>query len=163
MTDYTTRPATLSDCAAIQPILAEGHAVHQEALPHIYRAAFRHTQEAIDWLAPYIEQDDKLLLVAEQQEQIAGVLLASIWEPPDRPHRIPRRFVHVNTLDVTAAHRRRGVGQILMREVERWAREQGLSEIELNVWAFNDKALRLYERLGYQAEYHHLLKQLDPD
>jgi ribosomal protein S18 acetylase RimI-like enzyme len=35
-------------------------------------------------------------------------------------------------------------------------------ELRLNVWAFNDSALRLYRELGYEMRMHTLAKPLIP-
>ena len=61
---------------------------------------------------------------------------------------------HVAALAVLVARerRRQGVGRALMEAAEAWAREVGLSKLELSVFAHNASAIRLYERLGYRRE-----------
>lgn len=53
---------------------------------------------------------------------------------------------------VAATARRQGVGTALLAAAEEWARAAGISRIELQVFPHNTPAIRLYERLGYQAE-----------
>ncbi len=53
---------------------------------------------------------------------------------------------------VLEAHWGRGLGVALMRSLEGRARAAGLRRLELTVVAPNDRALRLYERLGYARE-----------
>jgi len=45
--------------------------------------------------------------------------------------------------------RGQGVGEGLLRAVERWARRQGAAELRLAVTLGNHPARRLYERQGY--------------
>lgn len=45
-----------------------------------------------------------------------------------------------------------GLGRALMQAVERRARAAGLIRLELTVFAPNERARRLYERLGYAVE-----------
>jgi RimJ/RimL family protein N-acetyltransferase len=61
---------------------------------------------------------------------------------------------HVADVGVMVAqeHRRRGAGTLLMEAAERWAREAGVSKLELHVFPHNDAAIALYERLGYTRE-----------
>jgi L-phenylalanine/L-methionine N-acetyltransferase len=55
-------------------------------------------------------------------------------------------------LMVAAAHRRRGIGTELMGVAEDWAREAGVTKLELHVFPHNHPALALYESLGYERE-----------
>jgi diamine N-acetyltransferase len=64
---------------------------------------------------------------------------------------MPRRFVNIDDLVVSEHVRHQGVGQTLVERVHQWAREKGVTEVELNVWEFNTPARSLYEKLGYQT------------
>lgn len=44
-----------------------------------------------------------------------------------------------------------GIGTLLMRSLIQRAQSCGISQLELNVFEGNDKALRMYERLGFEA------------
>ncbi len=61
---------------------------------------------------------------------------------------------------VAQAHQRRGIATRLMTEGHRWARDRGLTEIELNVYEFNQPALRFYRRLGYSTVSRRLSRTL---
>ncbi len=53
-------------------------------------------------------------------------------------------------LDVGEAYRNRGVATALVKAVEAMAGDQGLDEVNLEVAIDNEKAIRLYERLGFR-------------
>jgi RimJ/RimL family protein N-acetyltransferase len=55
-------------------------------------------------------------------------------------------------LMVAVSHRRRGVGTTLMRAAEAWARQAGVTKLELHVFPHNEAAIALYEKLGYEQE-----------
>jgi RimJ/RimL family protein N-acetyltransferase len=55
-------------------------------------------------------------------------------------------------LMVDRGHRRLGAGTALMVEAERWARQVGVSKLELHVFPYNEAAIALYEALGYERE-----------
>ena len=55
-------------------------------------------------------------------------------------------------LMVAAGHRRRGIGTKLMGVAEDWAREAGVTKLELHVFPHNHPAIALYESLGYERE-----------
>ena len=56
------------------------------------------------------------------------------------------------TISVREPYRSKGVGSELMYNAEELAKKAGAKRIELEVFAKNERALRLYERLGYEKE-----------
>jgi ribosomal protein S18 acetylase RimI-like enzyme len=57
--------------------------------------------------------------------------------------------LNVHDLAVLPGHRGRGVGRLLLEEVERRARARGSSKLTLEVHATNEGAMRLYRRFGF--------------
>jgi len=78
--------------------------------------------------------------VAEEAGEIAGFLIA---------HREPRKILHIVTIDVLKAWRRRKVGSLLMDAAEQWAGDHGLSMIGLETAQDNLVAQRFYIARGY--------------
>jgi GNAT superfamily N-acetyltransferase len=58
----------------------------------------------------------------------------------------------ISGLVVDDAWRRRGVGALLMRHAEQWAREQGCKTIRLRSNVIRERAHRFYDRLGYELQ-----------
>ncbi len=79
--------------------------------------------------------------VAEEAPEIAGFLIA---------HREPGRILHIITIDVLEAWRRRGVGSLLMDAAEQWAGGHGLGVIGLETAEDNLVAQRFYAARGYR-------------
>ena len=46
----------------------------------------------------------------------------------------------------------RGIGRSLLEAIEAWARSKGLHRLELVVNYNNERAIRLYERFGFEKE-----------
>ena len=57
--------------------------------------------------------------------------------------------LNVHDLAVQPEYRGRGVGRLLLEEVERRARARGSSKLTLEVHASNEGAMRLYRRFGF--------------
>jgi GNAT superfamily N-acetyltransferase len=55
------------------------------------------------------------------------------------------------------------VAQKLMEHAEQWAREQGLKQLVLNVFAANAKVLKIYQKLGYETEQIKMVKILSDE
>ena len=77
-----------------------------------------------------------------------------------RPLFAPATYGKVDSVAVLPAHRGQGVGTALLRHAELWLRDQGCSEVRLNVWAFNSRAVRLYAASGYEPISMFMAKRL---
>lgn len=89
---------------------------------------------------------DAAVLVAEDDGVIVGRLSVSRDPHPASSH------VADLGLMVARSHRRQGIGRALMQAAEEWARETGISKLELHVFTHNRPAIALYESLGYARE-----------
>jgi len=150
------RPA---DWAAARRLLHEVEELHAAIAPDYFRSA---TRAEDDWLR-LIDEAHAAVFVAETPPagEIAGVLVARIYDTPADPAMVPRRRSHVETLVVASRHRRRGIGRLLMGESTAWARAQGAIEVVLTTWAGNQEAEAFYERLGYRVLSRVLHARLD--
>ena len=55
-------------------------------------------------------------------------------------------------LMVSKVARRQGVGWALLEAAVAWAREAGVRKLELHVFPWNEPAIRLYEKFGFEKE-----------
>jgi ribosomal-protein-alanine acetyltransferase len=57
---------------------------------------------------------------------------------------------HILTIDVSPSHRRKGIGQMLLREMESIFTQKGVQVCLLEVREGNVAAMSLYHKLGYE-------------
>lgn len=133
--------------------------VHAQALPHFF-----HSGEAPalsrERFTALLANENAAIFVAEHQQIIIGMVHCYVHTTPAVSVVVPRRFVHIEDLVVSEHVRQQGAGQLLTERVHQWAKEQGVKEIELDVWEFPTSALSFYQKLGYQATRRHMHKQL---
>ncbi len=98
-----------------------------------------------------------LLIAGGTGEQRLGY----VYLETKQDHFSGRQCGHINTIAVSESYEGRGVGSVLMRAAEEWARSKGYSQLTLNVFARNDHARETYEHLGFRAETLHYVKRLD--
>lgn len=142
------RLAAETDFQAYCRLFNQVNAVHVAAYPDTFRHAQGAPRAFEDYQALLADPAQQVLL-ALVGEQVVGYVHTLLRERLPIPILVPVRFAVVDTLVVDEAFRRRGVGQALMSAAEAWARQNGAVNIELNVWVFNQPAVRLYEELGY--------------
>lgn len=111
-------------------------------------------ERKISDLYDYLEKGKAYLLADVEEELVRGFLWACVL-----PKETGARF-HVLYLVVGAEHQREGIGKKLMDVAEQRAKELGISQMELNVHAGNNRAEVFYHKRGYEAERITLVKQL---
>jgi len=103
------------------------------------------------------------ILVAERADaDLLGFIF--IHEQQDFFTRQP--CAHISDIAVTAQAEGTGAGSLLMTAAERWAQANGYRRIELNVFAGNERAREMYDRLGYAVEtvkYVKLFEDVTPE
>ena len=89
-----------------------------------------------------LEKDKKIAIVAEVGSKFAGQLEVQFPSGAAR---------HVGSLVISLKQNYRGlgIGTEMMKEAEIQSRRLGLKLITLEVFATNQRAIRLYKRLGY--------------
>jgi ribosomal protein S18 acetylase RimI-like enzyme len=103
-------------------------------------------ERALDFwqrVAKTIDQGRRLILVAEDALGICGTVQLVMDLADNQPHR-----ADLVKLQVHSRARRRGLGEALMREAERYARLDGKTLLVLDAVTDGDAA-RLYERIGW--------------
>jgi len=86
------------------------------------------------------------VLVAEEDGEIVGRLSIARDTHPASEH------VADLGLMVAVESRGRGVGTALLQAAVDWAREAGVRKLELHVFPWNEPAIALYEKFGFERE-----------
>jgi len=102
--------------------------------------------EARRFISIYLTDERRIFLVAEHQGEIVGMItLAGSWK---------RKILHKAELGISVRkpYWGKGIGSMLMNEALRIAKEKGFKKIQLEVMANNERAIRLYEKFGFEIE-----------
>lgn len=102
-------------------------------------------------LAEWARRDDRLILVAVDGEDLAG--LAAVASLPHLSR--PGSSARLVGLVVDAAHRRRGVARRLLGAAEDLARGWGCDQMELTSARIRPEAHAFYPALGYEETSGH--------
>ena len=95
------------------------------------------------FIASQENSSDSVMLLAREGGRIVGNASLS---------RLPRRMSHRSevAVSVAKAYWSKGVGSRLMEELISFAKENGIAVIDLQVRCDNERAIRLYEKYGFQ-------------
>ncbi|MFI7600184.1 GNAT family N-acetyltransferase [Actinoplanes sp. NPDC049681] len=89
-----------------------------------------------------------------------GTPVGAVWLGLTHPRGVPDcAFLYF--LEVGEAHRGAGYGRALLEAAEELARSRGANSLELNVFGYNDPAVRLYETAGYRVVTQQMRKSWD--
>jgi GNAT superfamily N-acetyltransferase len=143
MSTYHVRPATLDDLNAlvhhrIGMFTEMGVPMNSEAVAQAFREWLSHAMPGgvyRSWVA----------IVSEEIVAGAGITILP-WPPGPRSLRDRAAFVY--NVYTEPAHRRRGLGRLLMDTIHVWCRGNGLDVVMLNASVFGRP---LYESMGYQV------------
>jgi ribosomal-protein-alanine acetyltransferase len=117
---------------------------HLDRLHEIEIECFRDEAFTKNQIAQLLKEYNCVSLVARVGEIIAGFIIGMMY--------VDRKalYAHILTIDVSPAYRRRGIGQMLLQEIEQIFREKGVMASHLEVREDNAAAINLYIKLGYE-------------
>ena len=95
-------------------------------------------------IAQLLTDYNSISLIARENGEIVGFIVGMIY--PDRK----AINGHILTIDVSPSHRRKGIGQKLLQEIESIFSQKGVQACILEVREDNVAATGLYRKLGYK-------------
>ena|SRR5438874_5432280 len=99
------------------------------------------------FITAHAEADNSILLVGDAGGEIVAVANCTGGQRKANRHNC------VLGISVRKEWRDRGLGTAVMRRLLDWARQSGVvTRVELEVFPHNDRAIHVYEKLGFQHE-----------
>jgi GNAT superfamily N-acetyltransferase len=74
-----------------------------------------------------------------------------LWIGDRAYHRTPFTQAWIYYIEVVPEHRNKGIGTEILKWAEQYCIENQIPRLGLNVFAYNPKAKKLYERLGFEV------------
>lgn len=98
-------------------------------------------EETMEAFGRQLSWDSELVLVAESQQQIVGVIIGTIDNNNGYYYRIA----------VIGSQRRKGIGRALIQGLQKKFNQRKVKKVLVNVDHHNEPILPFYESLGYRA------------
>jgi ribosomal protein S18 acetylase RimI-like enzyme len=144
------RQAKKSDYPAAADLFAQVNGIHASGRPDIFRNPDADVPVLTeDYFNAFFDTPDQTIFVADGDGKVVGLVTIQVRDTPDQAVMVPRRFGVIETMSVAKGWRSKGIGQNLLVAAEEWAKKAGATSVNLNVWTFNRRAARFYERHGF--------------
>lgn len=143
------RLADPKDKNLVNSIRKQVHMLHAIARPDMYRKEF--SNELANRFDFFLQSNEYAVAVFDNGRAIVGFVTMKKVTIPESPYAVERRFLLVEEIGVDEKCRRSGVGSQLMCFVKDYAKSNGFSRIQLDVWAFNECAEEFYLNQGFET------------
>ena len=152
---FTIRPATSRDEAAVLALVPRLRAFQSSQTLREPQALDAGEQRT---LRRFFAENPAgaFLWVAEDEGAVVGMAYAN--QATD--YFTQESHGHLGILAVVEHAEGRGIGKALLVTVEQWSRDAGFRFLSLNVFADNTRALAVYEKAEYRADFVRYVKQL---
>ena len=152
MTDTAIRLREVQpdDLNAVFALADQVHSIHVKAEPGVFRPLEKN--EAFEtWFKDLLAKPDQHLVLACSGDTAIGFLQYYLGLLPETFMHRERRIAYVNALVVDKAYRRSGCGTLLLDHVKQEAQRQGITQLGIDFWSFNDAARRCFEKAGFRV------------
>jgi ribosomal protein S18 acetylase RimI-like enzyme len=157
MNSCVIRRASQEDLPTLENLMYQLHDEHHRAEPIHFKTA----QEVMldKSIADYINAPDALVFVASDEQRIVGFITGHFGEFESSISKAVM-MGSIDELYVEPAARNKSIGSRLLRRCAQEFDDYGVKQIFVEVWDFNQSALKLYNSLGYESHIHCLRKAI---
>ena len=148
---YAVRRAYLEDIPDLLRLLTQVDLVHHRGRPDLFRGPAT-KYSAYDLAYILADEERPVFVCTEEGGGVLGYAFCMLWQEKDSRVLTDIRTLYVDDLCVEESRRGQGIGRALYDHVLSFARAAGCYNVTLNVWAFNESALRFYESCGMKPQ-----------
>ena len=155
----TIRLATPADLPALGRLGALLMRTHYEFDPQRFMSAGTDAAEGYAWfLGRQLKDQDVVIYVAEQDGDVVGYVYAALEPVSWKELRDACGFIH--DIVVEEPNRRVGTATALMEAAMKWLRERGAPRVILGTAEQNERAQRLFAKLGFRRTMIEMTREL---
>jgi ribosomal protein S18 acetylase RimI-like enzyme len=147
MKNLDIRPAVAGEHLVLAELNADVQQLHVTHRPDVFEVAS--TGHVAAWFEDLARDPGVKIWVAEAEGAAVGYVLVMLREVEETVFLKARRWWEVDQIGVAPSHRRSGVARALLEHVIAEARAHGITDLELQTWAFNQAAQGAFGRLGF--------------
>ena len=155
----TIRLATPADLPALGRLGALLMRAHYDFDPQRFMDPGTDPSEGYAWfLGKQLKDDDAVVFVAEDGENVVGYVYAALEPISWKELRDACGYIH--DILVEESNRRAGTATALMEAAIQWLRERGAPRVILGTADKNERAQRLFAKLGFRRTMIEMTREL---
>lgn len=104
----------------------------------------------VDEVKERLSKSDNGVFVAEKEGSVVGYVFCDVIREG------AVNTLYIDDLCVDPSARKMGIARILMDKAKEYAKEKNCAYLMLNVWEFNENAVRFYENYGFETRTRHM-------
>lgn len=144
------RKAEKKDAPRLKELLETIAQLHHEGRPDVYAAGSKYDVKDIE---KKLKNKEELILVAvDETDTVLGYTMSKIYDVKGGGVLVAHKKMYIDDVCVDSAYRKHGIGRALMAATKEEAVRAGCHIAELNVWAFNENAVKFYESCGMKKQ-----------
>lgn len=146
------RTAEPKDIPRILDLLRDIVRLHHEGRPDIFSDSSPKYDESA--LSEKLRRADERIFVSVDENDVVNGYVMCVLHEKDSPvfTQHPYRSLYVDDLCVDSRARQKGIGRALMQRAVEEAKAMHCYNLDLNVWACNEDAIRFYEKIGMRKQ-----------
>lgn len=144
------RFATEQDVLGILNLLQQIGQVHYEGRPDIFRDQAQ--KYSASQVLALLNSPKNPIFVAVEGEKVLGYCFCKVKDYENESVVNDHTELYIDDLCVDEGCRGQGIGTALYNEVLRYAKMRRCHNLTLNVWSFNQRAMKFYEKLGLKPQ-----------
>ena len=144
------RFAQPQDVPGILALLRQVGQVHHNGRPDIFRAGAQ--KYGASQVLAMLNQFTTPIFVAVEEQTVLGYCFCMVQPHEKDPVIADHTSLYIDDLCVDENCRGKGIGKALYAAACRYAKGRRCYNVTLNVWSFNESAMRFYEALGMKPQ-----------
>ena len=144
------RKAAPAEIPQILKLLVQVNMVHHNGRPDLFKGpATKYSEKELKKL---LQDETRPVFVCMDGDTLLGYAFCILKEVKDDRLLESCKTLYVDDLCVDETSRGNGVGKALMTHAVQYAKDCGCHNVTLNVWSFNEKAMRFYQSFGMHEQ-----------
>ncbi len=148
---YAIRAAGERDIPDLLRLLTQVNMVHHAGRPDLFKGPAT-KYGAFELKALLSDARSPVFVCAEEGGAVLGYAFCALKQVKNSALLTDILTLYVDDLCVDENCRGQGIGKALYRHVLSFAKAAGCYNVTLNVWAFNESAIRFYESCGMRPQ-----------